>query len=99
MPGVPASRRFDFPIESPGYCRVMVTIRVGNDRATFDGVQWRSADSRLEHFLELLTPRDQISPSVGRPDVFVANAVLPKLDDAEILDVSPSGEGDAGAVY
>jgi hypothetical protein len=86
----------------PDTAAVPVTIRVGNDRATFDGARWSGADERLVAFLELLTPRDQLSPSVGRPDVFVANYVVPRLDpdlDAEILDVTPSSDADAGVVY
>jgi hypothetical protein len=77
----------------------VVTIRVGNDRATFDGARWSGQDGRLVRALELLTP--EISPSVGRPDVYVANAVLARLtdQDAEIVDVSPSSDADAGVVY
>jgi hypothetical protein len=77
----------------------VITLRVGNDRVTFDGSYWSGADERLVRALELLTPRDQLSPSVGRPDLFVANYVLPRLEDAEIVDVSPSTENDAGVVY
>jgi hypothetical protein len=78
----------------------VVTIRVGNDRATFDGVAWSAADAQLVGFLELLTPRDLQSPSIPRFDVFVAEHLLPQLDDAEILDTSPAGKtSDAGAVY
>jgi len=77
----------------------VVTLRVGNDRVTFDGSQWSGPDERLVRALELLTPRDQLSPAVGRPDVFVAYAVLAKLQDADVLDVSSSSEADAGVVY
>jgi hypothetical protein len=79
----------------------MVSLRVGNDRVTFDGAIWQGRNPRLVRALELLTPRDQISPSLGRPDVYVANYVLARLEnlDAEILDTSPSSEADAGVVY
>jgi hypothetical protein len=77
----------------------VVTLRVGTARVTFDGSQWSGPDERLVRALELLTPRDQLSPSVGRPDLFVAKYMLPKLEDAEILDISPSTERDVGVVY
>jgi hypothetical protein len=78
----------------------VVTLRIGNDRVTFDGARWSGPDERLVRYLELLTPRN-LSPSVGRPDVYVANYVLAQIKDldAEILDVSPSSDADAGAVY
>lgn len=67
---------------------------------TFDGAHWSGEDRLLVEALEVLTPRDQQSPSIPRFDVFVAEHVIRKLDDAEILDVSPLGQAsDAGIVY
>ena len=94
------SRRFDFQPGSPDTAAPMVILRVGVDRATFDGVQWRSDDRLLAEALEVLTPRHLQSPSVPRFDVFVAEHLIPLLEDAEILDVSPPGPGDdVGVVY
>lgn len=67
-----------------------VTIQHGNDQATFDNGRWSSADPRLEAFLNSTIPTDEISPSVGRPDLFVArNAVRRLGDGATIVTVSP----------
>lgn len=78
----------------------MITIRVGQARATFDGVAWRSLDENLARALEALTPYDQKSPSIPRFDVFAAEHVIGKFDNAAILDVSPLPKvDDAGVLY
>lgn len=66
-----------------------MTIQNGNDQATFDNSRWTSADPRLEAFLNSIIPIDRISPSVGRPDVFVARDAIARLGDgAKIVTVS-----------
>jgi hypothetical protein len=78
----------------------VVTLRVGNDRVVFDGVCWRGADAQLVWYLQLITPYDLNSPSIPSFDVYVAEYVLTKLDDAVIIEVSPAGDGDdTGVVY
>ena len=80
----------------------MVTIRVGRDRATFDGNAWRGDDAQLVHLLEVLTPYERNSPSIPRFDVFGAEHVVRELGFAEILEVSPDppdSDADAGVVY
>lgn len=78
----------------------VVTLRVGADRVTFDGVRWSGDDLRLVEALEVLTPRKEQSPSIPRWDVHVAESVLRNLEDAAIVDVSPPGpNSDAGVVY
>ena len=81
----------------------MVTLRVGNDRVTFDGAHWSGEDEHLVRALELLMP--QYQPSFGFPDVWGARVMVAKLrelgEDVEILEAPDysAHEADAGIVY
>lgn len=46
---------------------------------SFDGAFWSGEDKQLLRALEHLTPRDQLSPSVGRPDIWVTDRVIERL--------------------
>jgi hypothetical protein len=72
----------------------MVTVRIKGRTAKFDAGEWTSRDKDLERFLNSL-PMPEVSPSKGRPDLFVVTAVLAQLGEGEIVrvskDTSPPG--------
>ncbi len=63
----------------------MITIRVDNDVATYDGLEWRSSDRELASTLNVIMTAFEYSPAMGDRAERAALYALEALGAGEIV--------------